>query len=144
MTRKIHHGIATPLLLAVLFAATGCPVNEPAPPVDREVSFATEIQPILTEHCASCHSEGGFAFNVGVSMLLTEGESLENIVEQASEQDPEYTLVVPTDAANSLLYRKVSEDTPPVGSTMPLFSARLSSEELGLIRDWIDQGAKDN
>lgn len=132
------------LLFAVLPALAGCPVNEPAPPVDREVSFASEVQPILTEHCASCHSEGGFAFNVGIPMRLTEGDSWGDTVGQPSVKDPELTLVVPMDPANSLLYRKVSEDAPPVGSTMPLFGERLPPEELGLIRDWIEQGAMDN
>jgi hypothetical protein len=128
--------------LACLMA--GCPVNDPAPPAGRTVSFALEIQPILTERCASCHSSGGFAVNVGIPMLLSEGESYQDIVNQPSSQDPAYTLVVPSDSSNSLFYRKVSENNPPVGSAMPLFVEKLSPEELGLIQDWINQGAQDN
>ena len=122
----------------------GCPVNTPDPPVDRDVSFATEIQPLFSSMCASCHSEGGFADNAGIPLRLGEGEALDAIVSQSSSQDASFTLVVPSDSANSLLFLKVSEDNPPVGSTMPLVGARLSSEDLGLIRDWIDQGALDN
>ena len=35
-------------------------------------------------------------------------------------------------------------DKPPVGTTMPFIGGRLSSENLALIRDWIDQGAMNN
>ncbi len=122
----------------------GCPVNEPAPPIERDVSFAMEIQPIFTQECASCHSQGGFADNVGIPMRLVEGLTLDSTVNQASTQDATFTLIEPFDAANSLLFLKLSENAPPVGSTMPLFGEPLSSDELGLIRDWIDQGAMDN
>jgi len=130
-------------LLSAVFLG-GCPVNDPAPPVERDVSFSMEIQPILTELCASCHSEGGFAVTVGIPLLLTEGLAYDELISQPSVQDPAFTFVIPSNAANSLLYQKVSDDSPPVGSTMPLFGERLTSEELGLIRDWIEQGAQDN
>ena len=125
-------------------AAIGCQVNLPDPPVDREVSFATEIQPIFTQRCAGCHSDGGFADNQGIPMRLVEGLTLDSIVNQPSSQDSGLTLVIPSDAANSLLFLKVSENDPPIGSTMPLIGEMLPSGELGLIRDWIDQGAMDN
>jgi hypothetical protein len=51
--------------------------------------------------------------------------------------------VVPGDPARSLLYRKVSEDNPPVGSRMPL-GGRLTDEQITLIRLWIEQGARNN
>lgn len=135
---------APAVALAAVAFLSGCPVNEPAPPVERDVSFSMEIQPIFNELCAKCHSEGGFAVTVGIPLLLTEGDAHGQLVNQPSVQDPAFTLVVPSDAATSLLYQKVSDDSPPVGSTMPLFSERLTSEELGLIRDWIEQGAQDN
>ena len=125
-------------------AAIGCQVNLPDPPVDREVSFATEIQPIFTQRCADCHSDGGLADNQGIPMRLVEGLTLDSIVNQPSSQDSGLTLVIPSDAANSLLFLKVSENDPPIGSTMPLIGEMLPSGELGLIRDWIDQGAMDN
>lgn len=119
-------------------------MNIPDPPVDREVFFATEIQPILTEKCAGCHSDGGFADGQGIPMRLVDGLTLDSIVNQPSALNPDFTLVIPFDAANSLLFLKISEDDPPAGSTMPLIGATLLSDELGIIRDWIDQVAMDN
>jgi hypothetical protein len=59
-------------------------------------------------------------------------------------QQADLTLVVPGDPDTSLLWLKVSSNSPPVGSTMPLFGSRLTSNELALVRDWIAQGAQNN
>ena len=85
----------------------------------------------------------GFALGF-VSLELTEGDSYAMLVNQASSQDAAHTLVVPSDSSTSLLFLKVSSNDPPVGATMPFIGGRLSSEELALMRDWIDQGALDN
>ncbi len=49
--------------------------------------------------------------------------------------------VQPGDAANSLLYRKISEDAPPCGTRMPQGLAPLSPDLIALVRDWIAAGA---
>ena len=77
-------------------------------------------------------------------MHLTEGESYDAIVNQPSVQDASWTRVVPGDSAKSLLYLKVSSNNPPVGVRMPRFTPPLSGTDIGLIRDWIDQGALNN
>jgi len=67
-----------------------------------------------------------------------------SIVNQKSSLNNSLTLVIPNDAANSLLYRMVTESNPPVGVRMPPGFSPLSATELGLIRDWINQGAQNN
>ncbi len=128
-------------------ALYGCPesVNTPAPPSQGTVSLSRDIQPIFNARCTSCHSPG-FPTNtiVGIRMVLTPGDAFTSLVNQPSSQRPDLTLVEPGDAESSLLWLKVSSNNPPVGSTMPLFGSRLSSTELGLVRDWINQGALDN
>ena len=67
------------------------------------------------------------------------------------------TRVVPGDPGSSMLYRKVSESTPPCGSQMPadinqflttgvsVFSGTaLSADQQLLIQDWIQDGAQNN
>ena len=144
MRSSTIHRIGILSLYAAVLAGTviGCQVNVPDPPVDREVSFAAEIQPIFTQKCASCHRDGGFADDI--TMRLVEDLTLDSIVNQPSSQNPDITLVIPFDAANSLLFLKISENDPPIGRTMPLVGETLPSDALGLIRDWIDQGAIDN
>ena len=138
-------GVAISLAILSAGCPSGGPVNEAGPVNMSTVSFANDIQPILTANCIVCHQPGGFAmtFN-GIPMDLREGQAFASILNQQSSQNDSFTLVTPNDSSQSLLFRKVSEDNPPVGETMPFSGGRLSSENLALIRDWIDQGAMNN
>jgi len=139
---------------AVCLSFAGCPMSSTPAGVDPNaggggsdataVSFAQQIQPIFVGRCDGCHSQGGFADNQGIALRLTASESLAGLVNQTSSQNASLTLVTPGDAANSLLFQKVSQDSPPIGSRMPLFGSPLSVSDQNLIRDWIDQGALDN
>lgn len=143
---------ATPSRIAVgvglvwIATLTGCQggVNTPGGPVGRAVSLAGDVQPILSQKCATCHAAGGFGSAFGSNLALNSGATFGSTVNQPSDQRPDLLRVKPGDSANSLLYLKVSSNNPPVGATMPLLGERLSSSELALLRDWIDQGALDN
>ncbi|MCZ6698841.1 MAG: hypothetical protein O7D94_07930 [Planctomycetota bacterium] len=130
------------VILAVGACQTDVPL--PAPPSGNAVSFSGDIQPIFNASCIDCHSAGGFADIQGIALRLTAGESFNGLVNQPSSQQADLTLVVPGDSASSLLFQKVSSNTPPIGSTMPLIGGPLSAVQSGLIRDWIDQGAMNN
>ena len=108
------------------------------------VSFSGRIQPIFTTACAGCHSEGGLADLSGIALRLTADVSYSLLVSQQSVQRPDLTLVVPGDPDSSLLFLKISSDTPPVGARMPRSAPPLSQLEIDLIRDWIDEGALNN
>lgn len=105
------------------------------------VSFQHSIQPIFTQRCAvrGCHDSQARTADLDLSA----GNAYANIVNVRSVQNPSWIRIVPGDPTRSLLYRKVSEDSPPVGSRMPL-GGRLSDEQIMLIRLWIEQGARDN
>jgi len=118
--------------------------NTPGPSSGQAVSFSSDIQPIFTDLCIGCHVTGGFADQQGIPLRLIAGQSFAMLINQKSTLDPSLTLVIPGDSANSLLFLKVSSDSPPVGDTMPLIGRRLTSTELALVRDWIDQGAMNN
>ncbi len=135
------------ILPFVIIMAAGCQggVNPVGPPTGRTISYSQEVQPIYDAHCTSCHAAGGFGSTFGGgSMVLTSGQSHATTVDQASAQRPDLFLIRPGDSANSLIYLKVSQNSPPSGETMPLFGDRLSSTELAILRDWIDQGAANN
>ena len=86
----------------------------------------------------------GLAALEGIAVKLAAAASLNPLENQASVHDTRLALAVPGDSTNSLLFKKVSSNSPPVGATMPLIGRRLTSDELTLIRDWIDQGAMNN
>ncbi len=132
------------IALGPLCMALQCPVNEAGPATGTTVSFANDIQPIFNELCIGCHATGGLADQSGITLKLVPGQSFDLLVNQKSVQAPNLTLVIPGDSANSLLFLKTSRNTPPAGATMPLIGRRLTSTELALVRDWIDQGASDN
>ena len=130
-------------LAAALLVATGCNVNNPSPP-GGPVSFASQIQPILSDRCVTCHRPGGLATSAGVKMDLRDTAAPASLINQPSSLNDTLTLVIPGDAANSLLYKMVTESSPPVGVRMPPGFNPLTGQQLGLIRDWINQGALDN
>jgi hypothetical protein len=102
------------------------------PPAGRAaVDFARDIQPLLTARCARCHAtdkpKGRFSLRTRAGALKT-GDGGPNIV--------------PGDSAHSRLVHLVAglvEDTPmpPKGQGRP-----LTRDEVGLLRAWIDQGAR--
>jgi cytochrome c553 len=108
-------------IVAPLSAQSGTPV--PAP----QISFETDVQPILEKNCLSCHGEtmqsGGFDLR-GRDNALKGG---------ARGSD-----IVPGDAAASRLYRRVAGLERPA---MPAQADPLSAEQIAALKTWIEQGA---
>ncbi len=97
-------------------------------PVDRKVEFVKDAQPLLRERCFECHAQGNEegGLNLGVGRLAMAG----------GKHGP---AIVPGNSAASRLIHMVSaihktEVMPPEGKP-------LSSEQVGVLRAWIDQGA---
>ena len=137
---------AATVALAMMLA--GCPAETDLH-VDNNndnkvVSFANDVQPILTATCAGCHSPGGGADRFGIALQLTADVSYGLLVNQPSVLGSELTLVVPGEAASSFLLEKVSSNPPSIGDRMPRFAPALSLAQIDLIRDWIKQGARAN
>jgi hypothetical protein len=103
------------------------------------VSFSSSIQPIFNNRCiTNCHVSGGSS-----SFLpLNSGVSRANLVNQSSTRSGGGTLVIPGDAANSILYKRINGTS--AGIQMPQNGSPLSQDDQQLIRVWIDEGAKDN
>lgn len=143
----------TSLLISVLllsFTLWGCGGSSTEPndggnggAVNDDPSFAAEIQPILTANCAIpfCHDNNN---STGTGLVLTADSAYIKLVAVSSTEVPALERVDPGDAANSYLVHKI-EGTQSVGQRMPLGSSTpLSPDQIQLIRNWINQGAKDN
>ena len=102
--------------------------DELPPPVDRQVDFARDVQPILSKHCWSCHGiekqEAGLRLDRS-DLAMLGGDSGKAIQPGVSAQSRLIHYVAGTDS------EKIK---PPEGS-------RLSRDEVGVLRSWIDQGA---
>lgn len=132
-----HLGWGLCLTLIVLSACQSEKIDNSmiVEPVD-EVSFAADIQPILTNSC------GGFGCHVGES---TNGVEVSNYAQVMTSQGLQYggLIVIPGNGAESPLVDKLGLN-PRFPSRMPLGAAPLTATQISLIRTWIDEGAQDN
>jgi hypothetical protein len=97
-------------------------------PVTRPVSFRTEVKPILEASCIKCHArgqgKGGFRID-NRELLLKGGDSGPAIVAGKSDESYLLELVSGLDPDN----------------IMPKKGSKLTKEQVGILRGWIDQGA---
>lgn len=116
--------LAAGLPPAAAEAATG----DLPPPVSRPVRFVDDVKPILSKSCLNCHGKGRVKGGFRVDdrdALLAGGHS--------------GPAIVPGKSAESLLIQLVAGLDPD--NVMPQKGTRLTAEQVGLLRGWIDQGA---
>jgi hypothetical protein len=119
--------VAMPLLCALAAEPPAAAIKVP-PAADRVVDFVRDIQPIFVERCNSCHGE-----DEQEGQLRLDAKA---IVMQGGKSGP---LFITDKSEESLLIKRV---VGVGGKRMPLDDEPLSEEQIGLIRAWIDQGAK--
>jgi mono/diheme cytochrome c family protein len=99
------------------------------PAAKREVDFIKDIQPLFKDHCYKCHGssrqEGGLRLDRRDD-ALNGGDGGPVLLVGKSEE--------------SKLIKYVAAVDPDV--VMPPEGDKLSDEKIGLLRAWIDQGAK--
>ena len=126
-------GLATCLAVRISMAADSSvvPVDVARLPAiaDRAIDFTRDIQPLFSARCVKCHGtekqKGGLRLDVR-SAALKGGDSGPAMIEGKSAESRLIHLVAGLEK-DSLM--------PPKGE-------RLTSEEVGLLRAWIDQGLK--
>jgi WD40 repeat protein len=127
------------LLLALFLsspalAAETAPIPVVVPARKAPVSFANEVADIFAAKCTGCHS----------AVLAENKLNLEEVpgILKGGKRGP---AVVPGKAEASLLFQMASHRVEPVMPPKDKKDAKpLTSEELGLIKLWIDAGAKDD
>ncbi|MCA9212098.1 MAG: PSD1 domain-containing protein [Planctomycetales bacterium] len=89
------------------------------------ISYSRQIQPLFAEHCIECH--GPDADKREADLRLDDEPSAKGSAIVAGDTD-----------SSELLVRLTSDDDD---TRMPPEGDRLSSNEIALIREWIEQGA---
>ncbi len=133
-------GLSASLTLSVLSAdppsAPAAGAGKLPPPADRKgVTYAADIKPIFDRSCATCH---GADRPKGRLRL----DNLDGVLKGGGSGK----VVIPGNSAGSLLIRNAAHTGDP-RAYMPPPNNRsniqpLTSDQIGLLRAWIDQGAK--
>ena len=91
-------------------------------PIPADVSYQGDIQPLFNQNCIGCH--GG-----NIAPDLRSGSSYAALTNGG--------FVIPSDAANSILYKALKGEGVPL---MPP-SGAISTAKINLVKSWIDDGA---
>ena len=94
------------------------------------IEYNSQIQPIFSDNCGGCHtsnSQGGLNLS-----------SYEDLMGGGDSGDA----VIPGDHQSSILYDRITRDESESGIMPP--NGSLESENILLIKRWIDRGAQEN
>ena len=116
-------------LLAAIGASAAADVSKLPPAATRPVDFAKDIEPIFAKNCYSCHGP-----EKQKSDLRWDTKSS---AFKSGEHGP---IIVPGKSAESRVIHLVAGLEPD--TLMPNKGEPLTREQIGLLRAWIDQGAK--
>lgn len=119
----------TPLTLSQVQAQAQERKPELPPAVKRQIDFVKDVQPIFQAACLKCHGPE-----------LAESEYRLDVREIALTKGAAYAPnIIPQKSAESPLIQFVAGHVD--GMQMPAKGAKLSAEQIGILRAWIDQGA---
>lgn len=122
----------TGVLLAASLAEAAVDLRQLPPPAAKQgVTYTNDIKPILDKSCVQCHGPEKQKAKLRL-------DSLADALKGAGK----HKIIVPGNSVKSELVIAISrldEDfaMPPEGKADP-----LTKEQVGLVRAWIDQGAK--
>jgi hypothetical protein len=136
---RIHGPVSHLVSFLVVALLAGCsdkgsnPTDtdqEQMPPPTQTLTFQAHIKPIFQQRgCDACHGGNGGLRVQTVAQLL-----------QGGDHGP---AIVPGKADESNLIKKLSTN-PPFGDRMPQGGPYLPDSTIQIIRNWINQGAKDS
>jgi len=99
------------------------------PPANHKIDFTKEIKPIFEASCIKCHArgkdKGGLRIDTRETLL------------KGGDSGPVITLGKSSDSLLIALVQGLDPD-----SIMPKKGSRLTPEQIGVLRAWIDQGAE--
>jgi len=115
-----------------LFLALACSVRaaELPPAATRPIDFVKDVQPIFSSRCYECHGE-----------KKQKAELRWDVKSSALGTGEHGARIVPGKSAESLMIQLIA-GMKGADSRMPAKGEPLSAEQIGILRAWIDQGAK--
>ncbi|MBO0799245.1 MAG: DUF1549 domain-containing protein, partial [Blastocatellia bacterium] len=96
----------------------------------KPVDFDREIRPILSDNCFACHGPDEKQRRAKLHFDTKEGAFAKQGV------------IVPGDSAHSKLVMRISSKDPNVIMPPPESGHKLTAEQIGLLKRWVDEGAQ--
>jgi mono/diheme cytochrome c family protein len=128
---RLAVAIATGFVSLVNAADSAAPATRELPsPATQNVDFSKDLQPLFAERCFDCHGEKKEESGLRV-------DSREALL-KGGDNGP---ALLAGKSAESILVQ-VLADTHADISAMPKKKEKFTAEQIGLVRAWIDQGAK--
>ena len=123
---KILQGFA---VLSVLFSSLAC-----ATPA--QISYKDNVTPVIHDYCLNCHEPGGKGY---------EKSGLDLRTYQSLMKGTKYGAIIkPGDSFTSIFIQVIEGRVHP-SIKMPYgMSGGLSKENIGILKKWVEQGAKNN
>jgi len=121
--------IAAIFLVAVV-SGVGATIFDRRPAPERKIDFNRDIRPIFNANCMACHGGVKQASNVSFSYR-------EQVLGRGKSGRP---TVVPGNPRASELMSRVTSRDPDV--RMPFGATPLTPRQIGLLRQWIEEGAQ--
>lgn len=124
--------VLTAMMLAGLFTQLTACEKKP----EEQVSFSSQIHPIIEANCIKCHHPGGEGYEAsGLNMQTYDG------LMKGTKFGP---VIKPGDAVSSTLIILINGRADP-SINMPHGNNKpLSKEQIKLFEQWVNQGAKNN
>lgn len=128
---SVFRGVVAGVLLGGVVASASAAAVDSAslpPAATRPVDFVRDVQPLLAAHCVKCHGE-----------QRSEADLRWDLKESVFKGSDHGPVLVPGKSAESRMIHLVAGLDPK--NVMPKKGERLSAEQIGVLRAWIDQGA---
>lgn len=119
--------------LCLAFVLIPCLLCAPAR-AEKRVDFGRDVQPVIAEHCFTCHGPAeakrkkGLRFHEQAGLLGKTGKGVD--------------LIVPGDPDASLFFQRITHSDADMRMPPPESKKELTDAQIALIRTWIEEGAK--
>src|SRR5262245_41140625 len=120
------------ILLAVSSIGAALAASSKKQSVTESVDFSSQIRPLISSKCFSCHGPDESSRKAKLRLDLRE---------EAIKDHKGTRAIVPGDVANSELVRRITATDPDDVMPPPKTGRKLSAVEIDLLKRWIQQGA---
>ncbi|EON77164.1 hypothetical protein ADIS_2374 [Lunatimonas lonarensis] len=126
-----------PVLIIGMYACGGTSSNSSRDLVDADqISYNFHVRPILSDNCFACHGPDPNTREAGLRLDTEEGAYA------ALKENPNAHAIVPGNAKNSEIIKRIVSDDPGEVMPPPQSNLKLTEEEKAILTKWIAQGAK--